>query len=127
MPAEKRASVEELMKRLMQLQETAAAKTVFGEPMTVNGRTIIPVASVRYMFGFGMGRGVDRAEKDSGEGGGGGGGAMVRPVALLEISGNETRLKPIVDVNRQALAGIALAAWSVFWITLTIRALARRR
>ncbi len=57
------------------------------------------------------------------EGGGGGGGVSVRPIAVLEITDKETKMKPIFDVNRLALAAMLLAAWNVFWITYTRRAL----
>lgn len=39
----------------------------------------------------------------------------------------ETRIRPIVDVARVALAGMLLAAWNVFWITYTVRKAARSR
>jgi hypothetical protein len=32
-----------------------------------------------------------------------------------------------VDVTRAAIADIVLAAWTVFWVALTIRAVARGR
>lgn len=126
-----RVTVEELLNRIGQVHEKATVKTVFGEPMQVDGRTIVPVARVRYVFGLGMGRGnVDSKDGPSaggGEGGGGGGGVTVRPIAVLEVSGQETKVKPIPDVTRLALAGIALVAWNVFWITATIRAVAKAR
>ncbi len=127
MSTETQATLEELMKRFGKMQESAGAKTVFGEPIHVDGRTLIPVASVRYMYGFGMGQGADKAQKAMGGGGGGGGGVTVRPVAVLEVTSEGMKFKPVVDVTRLALAGIALAAWNVFWITLTIRAVRRRQ
>jgi uncharacterized spore protein YtfJ len=56
-----------------------------------------------------------------GVGGGGGAGVSVRPVAVLEMTGGETKIRPIVDVTRVVIAGMLLAAWNVFWITYTIR------
>lgn len=120
-------SVEELLRRVSQFQEKATVKTVFGEPYQVDGRTLIPVANVRYMFGMGMGRGISQKQEGSGEGGGGGGGMTIRPVAVLEVSGQETKVKPIPDTTRLALAGMALVAWNVFWIAATVRAFARKR
>ncbi len=127
MSTETQTTLEELMKRFGKIQESAGARTVFGEPVHVDGRTIIPVASVRYMYGFGMGQGSDKEQKATGGGGGGGGGVTVRPVAVLEVTSQGMGFKPVVDATRLALAGMALAAWSVFWITLTIRAAARHR
>jgi uncharacterized spore protein YtfJ len=125
MPTEPQVTPEELMKRFGKMQESAGAKTVFGEPVTVEGRTIIPVARVQYMYGFGMGQGPARDEKPTG-GGGGGGGVRVNPVGVLEITADGLTFKPVVDVTRLALAGMALAAWNVFWIALTVRAVRRR-
>lgn len=50
-----------------------------------------------------------------------------RPIAVVEISPDKVRVKPILDVTRIALGGMLLVAWNVFWITLTIRALGRHR
>lgn len=88
---------------------------------------IIPVARVAYGFGFGGGRNAEKEqqEEESAEGAGGGAGVSVRPVAILEISEKETKIRPIVDVTRVTLAGMLLAAWNVFWITHAIRKTAR--
>jgi hypothetical protein len=45
----------------------------------------------------------------------------------VRISDDEVSYEPVLDVTRLALAGIAFAAWSVFWIGRTIRAVGRRR
>jgi uncharacterized spore protein YtfJ len=121
-----RTAVEDLVGKVSQVHERASVKTVFGDPIQIEGRTVIPVAKVGYGFGVGMGRGGLEKE-GSGEGGGGGGGLSVRPVAVLEVKDDAVRVKPIPDVTRLAMAGMALAAWSVFWITMTIRAAMRKR
>ena len=129
---------EAMLSRIGDLQQSAGVKTVFGEPYQVGGRTIIPIAKVSYGFGVGGGR-ADGGEPDEpesaagggpratsrrmarGAGGGGGAGVSVRPVAVLEVSAGETKVRPIVDVTRLVLAGMLLAAWNVFWITYTVR------
>lgn len=85
------------------LQTTASVKTVFGEPIEIKGRTIIPVARVAYGFGVGSGRGkqTDAESKDGGTGGGGGIG--VRPAGVLEITDEGTRFIPIG--HRRRLVG----------------------
>jgi uncharacterized spore protein YtfJ len=121
--------LEDMLGRLTRIDEKATVKTVFGEPIRQNGRVIIPVARVAYGFGFGGGRNAEKEsqEEESSEGAGGGGGVSVRPVAILEITDKETRVKPIVDVTRVALAAMLLTAWNVFWIAFTIRRLARSK
>jgi uncharacterized spore protein YtfJ len=127
MPKDARITVEDLMTRIGQLHHKATVKTVFGDPMTMNGRTIIPVANVRYAFGVGVGRGKSEKQEGFGEGGGGGGGVRIRPVAILEVGDQETKVKPIPDVTRLALAAMALVAWNLFWIAYTVRRVAVRR
>jgi len=118
--------------RFSQLEEKATVKTVFGDPVREHERTIIPVARVAYGFGFGGGRDADREgapEEPHGARAGGGGGGCVRiaPVALVEMTDGGTKIRPIVDVSRLVLAGLVVVAWNVFWITLTVRAVARMR
>ncbi len=118
--------LEKLFDRIGQMQGAAATRTVFGEPMEVRGRTIIPVARLRYGFGMGSGRGRGAVQDQSGEGGGGGGGVSIRPLAVVEVTDQATRVTSIVDVTRLALAGIAMVAWSVFWIARAVGDRGRR-
>lgn len=71
------------------LQTSASVKTVYGEPVTAEGKTIIPVARVRYGFGAGGGTGpvADQAVGATG----GGGGVEIAPVGIIEITSSETR------------------------------------
>jgi|SRR5215207_4766655 uncharacterized spore protein YtfJ len=107
---------------------------VFGEPIKEGGVTVIPVAEVRFAFGYGYGSGRDRSEEteggprtDEGSGGGSGAGGRASAKGYIRISADEVRFEPVLDVTRLALAGIAFAAWSVFWIGRTMRAVDRRR
>ena len=52
-----------LIDRIGDVQGKATVRTVFGDPMQVHGRTIIPVAKVRFGFGMGMGRGKDKDDE----------------------------------------------------------------
>jgi len=124
--------LENMIGRISQLEEKATVKTVFGDPVREHGRTIIPVARVACGFGFGGGReaereGTPQEPRGTRAGGGGGGGVRIAPVALVEMTDAGTKIRPIVDVNRLVLAGLVVAAWNVFWITLTVRAVARMR
>ncbi len=106
---------------------------VFGEPIREGAVSVIPIAEVRFAFGYGYGSGRGRGEEAEGgprteEGSGGGSGAGGRATAkgYVRISADEVRFEPVLDVTRLALAGIAFAAWSVFWIGRTIRAVGKR-
>jgi uncharacterized spore protein YtfJ len=104
---------------------------VYGQPVSAEGYTVITAAEVTAGGGFGMGMGtglgpgsrqdataaptVDAAppgggQAGSGGGGGGGGGSMGRPVAIIAIGPDGVTIKPVVDVTKVALAG--LAAWA---------------
>jgi uncharacterized spore protein YtfJ len=80
---------------LERLARSGSVRTVYGDPVTVEGRTVIPVARVSYGFGGGFGRGKGPGDAAAGttpdEGGGGGGGVTARPAGALEITPQGTR------------------------------------
>lgn len=118
--------LEELQQRLREMQGQAGVRAVFGEVMEIEGRKVIPVASVAYGFGL-VGGQAPKAGGDGATGGGGGGGLRVEPLALVEVVEGKLRVQPIVNVTRLAILGMLLVAWNVFWITRTIRVSARTR
>jgi len=95
---------------LSDIARTATVETVFGEPIQVGAKTIVPVAEVSVGLGLGFGTG-HKAPKttgdtkaegpqecaEEGEGGGGGGRITARPVAIVEITDEQTKVIPIVD------------------------------
>ena len=132
-------SLERMFGLVEGLRETATADAVFGEAQEVEGRILIPVAAVGTGFGIGFSHRIDPEAEEapegslaeegqestgdrSGEGGGARGGSGSRPVAVIEVSSEDTVIRPIVDEGKIALAGIALLAWIVFWLTATVRA-----
>ena len=108
---------------------------VFGEPIREGNVTVVPVAEVRFTFGYGYGSGQGRGEEtegspstaEQGSGGGSGAGGRASAKGYVRISADGVRFEPVLDVTRLALAGIAFAAWSVFWIGRTMRAVGSRR
>jgi Sporulation protein YtfJ (Spore_YtfJ) len=84
------------------LGSVARAAAVFGEPVTREGVTVIPVARAR--AGFGGGSGGD-AEHGSGEGRGGG--VLVTPIGWIEISDAGSRFRPLVNRLRWSAGTIA--------------------
>jgi uncharacterized spore protein YtfJ len=52
--------VKETLEALAERLQTTSVRTVFGEPISAEGRTIIPVARVAY--GFGSGGGVSKTQ-----------------------------------------------------------------
>ena len=88
------------------LSTRAQVKSVFGEPIAANDKTIIPVAKIAYGFGGGTGSGGMEIKSTRGEGGGGGGGVRVIPVGVFEVSAKETRFVAVGD--RKKLVGTLL-------------------
>lgn len=80
------------------IRVTAGTQTLFGEPQVVEGRTIIPVAKLRYGFGAGGGE-IEREGKDGAEveqgGGGGGAGVAATPMGFLIVTAKGERFVPV--------------------------------
>jgi uncharacterized spore protein YtfJ len=92
----------------------ASVKAIYGEPITANGKTIIPVARILYAYGAGAGTGGVGETNTRGEGGGGGGGVRAIPVGVFEVNERQTRFVPISDRRKLAgavLAGIGVGIW----------------
>jgi uncharacterized spore protein YtfJ len=64
-----------------EMQKSLSARTVVGDPITVEGKTIVPLVSVG--MGFGAGTAMGKAQETPG--GGGGGGLGMKPVAVIII------------------------------------------
>ena len=108
---------EDLNEIIEDLQDSASARAVFGDPVERDGRTVIPVARIAYGFGGGFGSGpaigedaddeepgdedeitieaVDDIDGEGGSGAGFGGGLMAKPIGALEITDHETTFVPI--------------------------------
>ncbi|MEZ5250001.1 MAG: spore germination protein GerW family protein [Ilumatobacteraceae bacterium] len=99
--------------------DALSVRRVFGDPYTVDGTTIIPVARVAGGAGGGAGAGTD-ADKGGGHGFGTGFGLGARPVGVYEIRDGHVAWKPTVDADRLAHGGQVLAAIAVICVTLVL-------
>jgi uncharacterized spore protein YtfJ len=96
--------IQELLRNISErLANSATVRNVYGDPVTVGGRTVIPAARVRYGFGGGGGR---KAAEDN-AGGGGGGGVVAKPCGAIEITAEGTRFVPFVDYQPMLIAAAA--------------------
>ena len=109
-------------------QERLTVRTAYGDPITANGVTVVPVAKVRFGFGGGGGGGTGTspaprtegfademlgpAQSGSGGGGGGGGGGTIEPVGFIEITAGGARWVPL-EPSRGELVLRALMATAV--------------
>lgn len=133
--------VQRLLDSIADLREKASVNAAFGKPVAIEGRTVIPVAKVAYGFGMGVGhsgadveRGIEadveaevekEASEEAGEkadavGSRGGGVVQARPFAIVEVTSEGTRVEPIVDEQKLALAGSLLIGWSVLCLARTL-------
>ena len=81
-------------------QEALTVRRVFGDPIQVDGVTLIPTASVRGGAGGGG---------KTGEQGGVGFGLKARPTGTFVVKNGDVSWKPAVDVNRIILGGQLVA------------------
>jgi len=93
-------------KAVGEIERMLNTKTVVGEPITVQGNTLIPLVNVGFGFGVGGGQGTD-PQKCSGHGGGTGGGGGVKPVALIIINEDGVRVEPIKSGTATVLEKVA--------------------
>ncbi|MGD1996098.1 MAG: spore germination protein GerW family protein [Anaerolineae bacterium] len=103
------------------LREKAQVNAAFGEPIVAEERTVIPVAEIGYGFGLGFGS-ADEGEEPRGSAGGAGsgGGVRARPLGVIEITREGIDVKPLLDEQKVALAGVLLTGWIVFWVARTL-------
>ena len=90
-------NVESLVKTTLgEIEKVLSTKTVVGEPITIEGVTLIPLISVTFGFGAGGGSGKsEEKQKGEGTGGGTGGGVGVKPIAVIVIDKEGVRIEPI--------------------------------
>ncbi|WP_165364268.1 spore germination protein GerW family protein [Sporolactobacillus sp. THM19-2] len=90
--------------RLLNTVKGENVTAVFGEPVQLDDKKVIPVARVRVTGGGGGGLyGEQDTAPDRASGGGGGGYLSVRPFGVYEISGQGTRFKPAYTLNALVL------------------------
>ena len=90
-------------KAIGEIERMLNTKTVVGEPITVEGNTLIPLISVGFGFGVGTGEGTSAKH---GTGGGGG----VKPIALIIINKDGVRVETVKGSAASLVEKIAAAA-----------------
>ncbi len=95
-------NIQQLLQNLADgVSTNASVRNVYGDPVVVGGRTVIPAARVRCGFGGGGGA---KGDAENQNGGGGGGGFVARPCGALEITAEGTRF--IVFENSRTTAAV---------------------
>jgi len=101
------------------LAAVSRPEAAVGAAVSAGGYTAVPLVETMFAGGYGMGLGGGNAPGSSeatdgqsmggGGGGGGGGAGRSRVVAVLVVGPEGVELRPVVDVTRLGLAGIAAA------------------
>ena len=89
--------VESLLKAtLAEIERLLSTRTVVGEPIHLEGQTIIPLVAVGFAVGAGGGSGKNQKTATlEGLGGGSGAGGGVKPVAVIIASKDGVRLESV--------------------------------
>lgn len=97
--------VEKLIEKSMaEVEKVLSTKSVVGEPMTIEGNTIIPLVTMGFVFGAmgGSGKGVGKGDKGHGRegvgeglGGGAAGAGGIRPTAVVIINKEGVKIESI--------------------------------
>ncbi|MGB9345305.1 MAG: spore germination protein GerW family protein [Ilumatobacteraceae bacterium] len=117
-------SKDEVLESIKGTHDSLSVRRCYGDPVELDGVTVIPVARVSGGAGGGGGEGTD--ENDVGGGGFGTGfGLKVNPIGVYEVRNGSVVWKPTVDVNRLLKGGQVLAG--IFAVCTTLVLLVRRR
>ena len=86
---------------LQEIEKVLNTRTIVGDPIVMDGRTVVPLISVGFAFGAGGGAGKGEGQgrregKGEVEAGGTGGGAWVRPIAVIISDAAGVRVEPVV-------------------------------
>jgi uncharacterized spore protein YtfJ len=127
---------QEAMALLGKLADVAEPRSVFGDPVTVEGQTVITASEVQVGLGYGYGMGgspqstpVEEDEEQDeaisqptgfGGGGGGGGSSTGRPVAVIHVNADGVQVEPIIDITKVSLALFTMIG-TIFAIGAKIR------
>ena len=89
--------VESLLKTTLgEIERLLNTRTVVGEPIAVEGNTLIPLVAVGFGFGAGGGAGKEQKKMSGeGEGAGSGGGGGVKPVAVIVVNKDGVRVESV--------------------------------
>lgn len=95
---------------LEELEKVLSTRSVVGEPMEVDGNTLIPLSSIGFGFGAGGGTGkTPKTDAAEGAGSGTGGGGGIKPVAVVIVNKQGVRLEPIRGGAANALEAVGSA------------------
>ena len=111
-------STADMLENIRGMRDTLAVSRVFGDPIEVDGTTVIPVARVTGGVGGGGGEGTEA--ESAGGGFGMGFGVGVQPVGVYEVRDAKVVWRPAVDANRVMKGGQVLLGIVTVCVTLVL-------
>jgi uncharacterized spore protein YtfJ len=101
--SEKTQELSEILKTITEeMQKALSAKNTVGDPVTVEGKTVIPLMSMGMGFGAGS-----SSEKGTNPGGGGGGALGMKPVAVIIIDQDGVRVERLKEAQHTLIEHVA--------------------
>lgn len=89
-------NINEMVEQLAEdLKHYASTDAIFGDPIELEGVTVVPVSRMSVGYGGGGGEGEDGSDGDKASGGGAGGGVKIEPTALIIASEGEASVVQI--------------------------------
>jgi uncharacterized spore protein YtfJ len=114
----------DVLETIRDVIDGAAARRVFGDPITHDGLTVLPVAKVS--GGGGGGGGTSPAEDGRDASGSGGGvGTSAKPLGVFVIKEGNVGWRPAVDVNKVIVGGQIIVVAALLMIRAMIKARTR--
>jgi len=118
-PDAERTSLENMIASIKGTHDSLSVSRSYGDPIELDGVTVIPVT--RVTGGAGGGGGEGEGEEGSGGGGFGTGfGVNVNPIGVYEVRGDHFEWKPTIDVTRLARGGQVLGGIIAVCATLVM-------
>ncbi|WP_318614444.1 spore germination protein GerW family protein [Sporosarcina sp. YIM B06819] len=88
---------------------------VYGEPIDLDDKRVLPVAKVSYAVGGGGGYSGESEGSAVGQGEGGGGHFVIKPVGVYEITPEKVTFKPVIEF-RFVILLLSICTFGVVWL-----------
>jgi len=88
---------------------------VFGKPIELDNKRVLPVGKVSYAVGGGGGYSGEGEGSSVGQGEGGGGHIVIKPVGVYEITPEKVTFKPVIEF-RFVVFLVAFCTFGVIWL-----------
>ncbi|MEK5038607.1 spore germination protein GerW family protein [Sporosarcina sp. FSL K6-3457] len=88
---------------------------VYGEPIKLDNKRVLPVAKVSYAVGGGGGYSGESEESSVSQGEGGGGHIVIKPVGVYEITSEKVIFKPVIEFRLIVLLA-SVCTFGVIWL-----------